>query len=197
MNLSFSFLEFGQAALCSESAWFTCVCVRSSIIHDVEGGWPHLLRLFLRRLLLGPSGAKTAGMVVELSDAEPSLIFANLSNILTDGDGFRLAYDWKGHASTRPCLQHYNILRKESVHSERYSKSGVCVFRCFPIRLKLHSTLAIVKRLSAKICFRIYFSQKQSARATALAYVSLHIASETRLPSQAFDVNPTKRSAAR
>lgn len=115
MNLSFSFLEFGQAVLCSEAAWFTPVCVRSSVFREIEGGWPHLLRLFLRLLLLGPSGTNAGGIAVELGDATPTLIFANLSNILSDGDGFRVAYDWKGHASTRPCLQHYNVLRKDFV----------------------------------------------------------------------------------
>jgi len=113
MNLSFSFLEFGQASLSTETAWFTPVCVRSCMFGTVLGGWPHCLRLFIRLLLLGATGFQTAGLALDLGDDEPTLIHCKLTNILTDGDGFRLSYDWRGHASLRPCIQHYNVLRKD------------------------------------------------------------------------------------
>jgi len=36
-----------------------------------------------------------------------------LSILLTDGDGFRLAFDWRGGASLKPCFKHDNVLKKD------------------------------------------------------------------------------------
>jgi len=36
-----------------------------------------------------------------------------LSNLLTDGDGFRLAFGWRGGASLKPCFKHDNVLKKD------------------------------------------------------------------------------------
>lgn len=112
MNLSFSFRELGQAALCSDVAWFTPVCIRSHILSDLAGGWPHAFREYLKLQLLGVQGLQTAGVPVVV-DSQPVMVFARLTNVLTDGDGFRVTYDWRGHASLKPCLQHYNVLKKE------------------------------------------------------------------------------------
>ena len=58
------------------------------------------------------------------------LIFAKLSNIISDGDGFRVAYDWRGHASMRPCLRHWNVLRKDS---NRALRSHISMFSGCPL----------------------------------------------------------------
>ena len=113
MNVSLSFVEFGQSVLCSESAWWTPVVLRSKVINSAVGGWSHFFRLFLRELMLGPLGFSTAGVPVQI-DGAMRLVFAKVTNALSDGEGFRMAYDWKGHASLRPCLRHWNILRKDS-----------------------------------------------------------------------------------
>ena len=36
-----------------------------------------------------------------------------LSNLLSDGDGFRSALDWRGGSSLKPCFIHDNVLKKE------------------------------------------------------------------------------------
>ena len=112
MNVSFSFKEMGQSALCSEVSWFTFVAVRSKIVSTARGGWGSMLRLILRELLLGPLGFLTSGVPV-MTGIETVMVFAQLTNVLSDGDGFRQAYDWRGHASMRPCLRHWNILKKD------------------------------------------------------------------------------------
>jgi hypothetical protein len=113
MNLSFSFLELGNHSLSNELAWFTPVCVRSKQIHLCKGGWSNLLREYLRLQLLGTSGLATAGVPLVL-DGEVVLVFAKLTNILSDGDGLRVAFDWKGHASLKPCFKHINVFKKDS-----------------------------------------------------------------------------------
>jgi hypothetical protein len=56
---------------------------------------------------------RTVGMPVKLSSGIAT-IWGTLSNILADGDGFRIGYDWRGAASMKPCLVHSNVLRKGS-----------------------------------------------------------------------------------
>ena len=88
MVVSCSFIEVGQAHLSDDAAWMTPAIIRSSILHTIEGGWGRMLSLFLHHLLKGPLGFSTAGVAVELEDG-PLIIYANLSVLLTDGDGWR------------------------------------------------------------------------------------------------------------
>ena len=55
---------------------------------QVCGGWSCMLRCFCERILLGPSGLATAGMTVTVR-GRPYVLFARLSNLLSDGDGLR------------------------------------------------------------------------------------------------------------
>lgn len=88
MVLSFTFLELGQDAIMSGRGWFTVVVLRSTIINKVVGGWSRCLRLFLEFLLLGPQGLSTSGCPVAV-DGSHRLIYAKLTNLLSDGDGLR------------------------------------------------------------------------------------------------------------
>ena len=88
MVVSCSFLEVGQAYLSDDAAWMTPAIIRSSILHTIEGGWGRMLSLFLHHLLKGPLGFSTAGAAVELDDG-PLVIYAKLSVLLTDREGWR------------------------------------------------------------------------------------------------------------
>jgi hypothetical protein len=112
MNLSFTFRELGNHALSSELAWFTPVCVRHQQIQLCKGGWSNFLREYLRLQLLGTCGLATGGVPLVL-DGEVLLVFAKLTNILSDGDGLRVALDWRGHASLKPCFKHMNVFKKD------------------------------------------------------------------------------------
>ena len=105
MVLSFSFLELGQSALFHEWAWVTAVCIRSSQLGKVEGGWAGALRQFLHTLLLGPLGMATGGVPLEIGGS-PVMLFAKVTNMRSDGDGLREAFDLKGGSGLKPCLKH-------------------------------------------------------------------------------------------
>jgi hypothetical protein len=113
MMLNFSFLELGRAALSTDLCWFTPVCVRTQKISKVRGGWSHMLRLYLRLQLLGPSGLTTAGTPIMLN-GKAVLIYAKLRCVVADGDGLRLALDWVGASGLRPCWKHNNVMKKDS-----------------------------------------------------------------------------------
>ena len=88
MVLSFSFRQLGQEGLSNACLWNTPIVIRAHVMRLVPGGWPAMLAMFLRRILLGPSGLAIAGISLVLP-CGPRLLFGRLGNILTDGDGFR------------------------------------------------------------------------------------------------------------
>ena len=113
MVLSFSFTELGNAALCRDWTWCTPVVVRSTAIASVKGGWSNMLGRYLRMQLLGAHGLTTAGVPLVI-EGQHFLLFAKLSNLLSDGEGFQKAFCWKGAAGLKPCLQHHNIFKLNS-----------------------------------------------------------------------------------
>ena len=113
MDLYFNFCELGQHVLSQSATWFVPIAVRSDICKEVQGGWSYMLAVFLRRLLLGASGLATAGIAVEINGS-PTLIFAKLRILISDGDGLRLAFSWRGASSIKPCLKHCNVLKRDS-----------------------------------------------------------------------------------
>lgn len=114
MVISCAFTNVGQAFLSDSAAWMTPAIVRSAKIHQVPGGWSRLLAVFLHHLLKGPLGISTVGVPVEL-DQGTVLIYANLGALLTDGEGWQVCYDWRGHASLKPCFKHPNCYRKVEI----------------------------------------------------------------------------------
>lgn len=92
-------------------AWFTCVVLRSCVLDTVVGGWSACLRLFLERQLLGRNGLSTVGCPVSLG-GEHRLLYARLTNLLSDGDGLKQALDWKGASGLKACFKHCNVFKK-------------------------------------------------------------------------------------
>lgn len=137
MVLSFTFVQLGQAAISDGLAWVTPVVVRTKILKEVVGGWPNLLRRFLRRILLGPSGLATSGFPLLLPDGTSLPLFAKLSNLMSDGDGLRSGLDWRGHASLKPCFRHFNVWKKDSdrnLTSACFQQAFLAVARCIAVR---------------------------------------------------------------
>ena len=112
MVCSYSFVELGQAALSESVAWSVPLVVRTCMMHKCVGDWPRLLRDFLHDLLFNANGLAVAGLLLPVG-ASGVLLFGKLHAVLADGDGHRLAFDWRGQGSLTPCLKHHNVLRKD------------------------------------------------------------------------------------
>lgn len=113
MVLSFCFRELGQSALCHEWAWCTPVVVRSTTIAQARGGWSSMLKHYLQLHLFGTHGLATAGVPLVIN-GRSYLLFAEIANLLTDGEGFQKALCWKGASSLKPCFLHDNIFKLNS-----------------------------------------------------------------------------------
>ena len=125
--LSFSFRELGQAALMHEWAWCIPIVVRSTVLARVRGGWSSMLRHYLQRQLFGACGLASAGVPLVLG-GRSHLLFAEVSNFLSDGDGFMKALCCKGASGLKPCFIHDNVFKKDSDLAHR--REGFCEIDC-------------------------------------------------------------------
>ena len=64
-----------------------------------------MLRAYLNAHLLSETGISTAGLPLMLN-GQPFMLFAKLSHMLADGDGLRLAFEWKGASGLKCCMRH-------------------------------------------------------------------------------------------
>lgn len=113
MVVSFTFLELGAHAITTGDVWVIPVCIRASILNSVVGGWSMVLRQFLLRILTGPTGLCTAGVPLNIN-GRTVMLYARLTNILSDGEGHKKAFDWRGFAGLKPCFKHWNVWKKGS-----------------------------------------------------------------------------------
>ena len=72
-----------------------------------------MLRLLLERMPSGQSGLLTVGVPARIG-GQDRLLFAKLTNLLSDGDGHRMGWDWKEASSLKPCWKHFNVFNKDS-----------------------------------------------------------------------------------
>ena len=76
-----------------------------------------MLRDYLKlQLFSAESGLMTVGSVSLGGRAVK--IFAKLGQLLSDGDGLRIALQWGGQGCMKPCWRHCNVLRKRSRRAE-------------------------------------------------------------------------------
>ena len=123
MNLSFNFVEVGHTALAQVATWFVQISVRHQVVTKVRGGWSFMIAKFLERMFLGVGGFATAGVPIEVNGGV-ALIFASLNILISDGDGLRLAFSWRGASSLKPCLKHGNVVK---LGSDLASRARGCV----------------------------------------------------------------------
>ena len=118
MVIAFNFLELGHDILECDATWFIPVVVREEVYKTSDGGWSVLLRLFMRRLLLGPRSFTCAGALVQFTtEIEPRTqaclqLQAKLSSSLSDGEGLMKCLQWNGHGSLRPDFVYSNVFKK-------------------------------------------------------------------------------------
>ena len=92
----------------------TCVStLEAHCRRQVAGGWSCFLRKYLELHLFGPGGLATGGAAVTVA-GRPVLLHACLWSVLADGEGHMKAWDWVGASGMKPCIEHFNVLKKDS-----------------------------------------------------------------------------------
>jgi hypothetical protein len=66
---------------------------------------------FLERCFFGPTGFLTSGAAITCGE-DQFVLFADIGVLMSDGDGLRKAFAWRGAASMKPCFRHANVLKK-------------------------------------------------------------------------------------
>ena len=119
MNVYYTFADLGAEVICLNEAWFNPVSILVSDMHNFDGQWSALLRHYLRLQLHGESGLMTAGVPLNLNGTV-YVLKAELTAIVSDGDGHRQSLQWRGASSLRPCFRHDNVMKLGSpvVHAD-------------------------------------------------------------------------------
>jgi len=81
---------------------------------------------------------------------------ANLSHLMSDGDGLREAYNWKGASSLKPCLRHWNVFSRSADMSHRregFTDITCCNPAAFKVwdRAELHAVVDLVAATGARV----------------------------------------------
>ncbi len=109
----FNFITLGTHTLTQACTWYAPCVIRSHTLHLMPGGWSFALGRLLRRMFFGTQGFATAGAPLLIHNT-PLILFAELGVLISDGDGLRLACCWVGASGIKPCLRHWNVLKKDS-----------------------------------------------------------------------------------
>jgi len=106
-----SFLEFGQIALCREAAWFTIAAIRSEIVHNAVGSLSNCARMLLLMFFGALGHDMRSGVFLPTGECmEPELFFATLGVITGDLDALRKILHAKGSSALKLCFDCQNVL---------------------------------------------------------------------------------------
>ena len=112
----FSIKQFGAANLQQEGAWLCAAVVRSSVVHELEGGVSQLAAAFLRSIFKRHDGCvREGGALFRDSASSPFRLFFELAFWLQDGGAHKHVFSVKGDAGSRLCLLCKNLIAKASV----------------------------------------------------------------------------------
>ena len=100
-----SIREFGPTLLKHERMWLPVAAVRTKMVDKVPGKWTEILKVLLRRLLVGTNGVFFGWHVPALL----AHLFFTVGNLLADGDGIRKGLGAMGASATLPCPNCWNV----------------------------------------------------------------------------------------
>ena len=104
MVLAYNIKQLGIDVLCHDTSWIIPCLMQSCAMKTIRGGWSCMFKHILRLLTLGPLSITNAGVVLVLH-GQPFHLYAKVRIVLTDLDGHRMTWDWRGAASIRACLK--------------------------------------------------------------------------------------------
>ena len=144
------------------------MAVRHSVLNDIEGGWARLLAIFLKRFL---REFTEEGIPLRLNN-EIYVLRAKLTDLLSDGDGLRMAFDWNGAASMRPCLKHKNVLPRDT-GLEAPNFVDICCHEPSLFQRSIASDLALAADTVCAASLRVGLPRGDPARMTKERFTEL------------------------
>ena len=88
-----------------------------------------MLKMFIHYALFGPNGMSTVGIPI-VDGSATLVVFVKLGALLSDGDGLKLALDWKGGSGLKCCFRHWNCYAKDSDIAERDDAGELVEISC-------------------------------------------------------------------
>ena len=118
--------EFGPTLLKHERMWLPVAAVRTKMVDKVPGKWTEVLKVLLRRLLVGINGVFFGWHVPALA----TNLFFRLGNLLADGDGLRKGLAAMGASATLPCPNCWNVSNNGDVSIASASSDEIVDISC-------------------------------------------------------------------
>ena len=115
MCVYFSFMELmDNDGWLADAKWIPFAIARTAM--HLSCGFSPYLRALVHCLVFGDAESDFVrlGAPAQSDGRDPILIFARLHAIISDADGLRAGYAWKGFRALRCCLKHSNVLAKNS-----------------------------------------------------------------------------------
>ena len=107
-----AFLEFGGDALAKEDFWGTAATTRTSTVHNIEAGIGAIIKLVMRKMLIGPQSFSSSGINLTV-DGRSLRVFAVFCGLVADEAAIHAVWMCKGAAGTKLCLLCLNIVNKD------------------------------------------------------------------------------------
>ena len=103
--------EWGPKSLVHEASWFPLAFLRHDVAKRVRGKLSAVVKLFLRRMLLGEHNLREAGVLVDEvgEGGSPALLFISVSNLLYDESACNATLSTKGANGLFPCVCCKNV----------------------------------------------------------------------------------------
>ena len=129
-----SLREMGGLGLQKEACWFPLLCVKTSLVSQIDDGLSQLTASILKHTFLSSPCRADSGFFMKAPNKTPHFFAFKFAHCLQDGAAHKLMYGCKGDAGTRYCFICLNLV------SERASlvQDGETMLVC-----QLHKTSAL------------------------------------------------------
>lgn len=109
-----SFRQFGAIGLQKESCWFPVLCVRTSVVNQIDDGMSQLTAAILKHIFVASPCQVQQGFFMKCPQGNPHFFAFTMGSVLQDGAAHKLMYGCRGDAGTRFCFICMNLVAERA-----------------------------------------------------------------------------------
>ena len=138
----FSFKELGAVGLQKEQCWFPLLCVKTSIVSQIDDGMSQLTAAILKHIFVTNPCQVQNGIFLKSPAGELHFFAFQMGHILQDGAAHKLMYGCRGDSGTRFCFICLNLVAERAA----LVQDGETILTC-----KLHHTNSLKMATDADV----------------------------------------------
>ena len=129
-----SFREMGGTALQKQACWFPLLCVKTSLVGQIDDGLSQLTASILKHIFVNSACGVDSGFFMKAPSGALHFFAFKFGHCLQDGGAHKLMYGRKGDAGTRFCFICLNLVSERAC----LVQDGETILVC-----QLHKTSAL------------------------------------------------------